>query len=78
MSDSVGMGHQQVDGDLLMQFTGRLHDVRDRVDAARVSSEQRSRWQSRLAAISRGAAEDLERAAGQLHRMAVDLDRHGA
>ncbi len=77
MSDPVGSGHQQVDGHLLMRFTGQLHDVRDRVEAARVSSEQRGRWQSRLAAISRGAADDLERAAGQLHRMTAELDRHG-
>ena len=78
MSDPVGAGHQQVDGDLLMRFTGRLHDVRHRVDGARVSAEQRGRWQNRLVAISRGAADDLERAAGQLHRMAAELDRHGA
>ena len=78
MSDPAGAGHQQVDGDLLLQFTGQLHHVRDRVEGAAVSSEQRGRWQSRLAAISRGAADDLERAAGQLRRMAAELERHGA
>lgn len=78
MSDPDGSNHQQVDGDLLLQFTGQLHDVRDRVESASVSSEQRGRWQSRLAAISRGAAGDLERAVGQLRRLVAELDRHGA
>ncbi len=78
MSEPDRATHRQVDGDLLLHFTGQLHVVRDRVDGAAVSEEQRGRWQSRLAAISRGAAADLERAVGQLRRLAAELDRHGA
>lgn len=78
MSGSDGRGHQQVDGDLLLTFTSQLHALRDRVQAAPVSREQRGRWQSRLAAISQGATGDLERAAAQLRRLAAELDRHGA
>lgn len=70
--------HQQVDASVLLEFTGRLHDMRDRVEAAGVSTEQRRRWHTRLAAISRAAADDLERAGALLRRMAADLDRQGA
>ena len=78
MSEPGAAGHRQVDGDLLLHFTGQLHVLRDRVEEAAVSAEQRGRWQSRLAAITRGAADDLERAAGQLRRLAAELERHDA
>ena len=78
MSEPGVAGHRQVDGDLLLHLTGQLHVLRDRVEGAAVSAEQRGRWQSRLAAITRGAAADLERAAGQLRRLAAELDRHDA
>lgn len=78
MSSPELPGHRQVDADHLLEITGRLHAMRGRVDAATVSGEQRRRWHSRLAAISEGAAGDLDRAAAQLRRLAADLDRHGA
>lgn len=78
MGISDGAGHRQVDATALLTFTGDLHLMRGRVEAAGVSSEQRRRWQFRLAAISQGAALDLDRAVSQLRRMAADLDRQGA
>lgn len=78
MTAPDGNAHRQVDASLLMQLTEQLQTVHERVSRAPVSDEQRGRWQTRLAAISQGAADDLERAAGQLRRMAADLDRHGA
>lgn len=77
MASSDGAGHHQIDANALLSFTSDLHVIRQRVEGARVSSEQRHRWQSRLAAISRGAADDLQRAITQLRRMSADLDRHG-
>jgi hypothetical protein len=70
--------HHQVDADVLLGFTQRLHEVRDRVERASTSDEQRRRWQARLAAISEGAADDLDRAVAQLGRMEADLGRWGA
>lgn len=78
MATAGGIGHQQVDATALLDLTGRLHRMRDRIDAAAVSDEQRRRWQARLAAISQGATTDLDRAAAQLGRMDADLDRQGA
>lgn len=78
MASRDGVGHRQVDATALLSFTRDLHAMRGRVDGAGVSREQRRRWQSRLAAISQGAADDLDRAVSQLRRMAADLDRHGA
>lgn len=71
-------GHQQVDAAVLLQLTDELQAMRERVADASVSDEQRGRWQTRLAAISQGAAADLDRAVVQLRRMAADLARHGA
>jgi hypothetical protein len=70
-----GREHGQLDVREVLSFTERLRDVRDRVDHAAVSPEQRGRWQSRLAAISEGAASDLERAVGQLGRLEADVVR---
>ena len=78
MTAADGNAHHQVDGALLMQLTDQLQSMHERVCRAPVSDEQRGRWQTRLAAISEGAAEDLERAASQLRRMAAEMDRHGA
>ena len=78
MASRDGVEHRQVDATALLSFTSDLHAMRGRVDGAGVSREQQRRWQSRLAAISQGAADDLDRAVSQLRRMAADLDRHGA
>ena len=64
-----------VDADEFLSFTARLRAVRDRVEAAPVSEEQRGRWQSRLAAISGGGGTDLERAQAQLGRLEAEVDR---
>lgn len=67
--------HGQLDADAVLAFTGRLREVRDRVDDAAVSDDQRHRWHAQLAAISAGAAHDLGRATAQLHRLEVAVDR---
>lgn len=71
-----GREHGQLDVSEVLSFTERLRDVRDRVDGVPASSEQRGRWQSRLAAISEGGAANLERAVGQLGRLEADVERH--
>lgn len=71
-----GREHGQLDVSEVLSFTERLREVRDRVEHVAVSPEQRGRWQSRLAAISEGAATNLERAVGQLGRLQADVERH--
>jgi hypothetical protein len=56
-------------------FTTRLREVHERVDAAKVSREQRSRWQRKLIGIADAGQRDLEEAAEQLRRFASELDR---
>lgn len=75
MTDRGSPAHGQLDADAVLAFTGRLRDVRGRVDDANVSDEQRRRWHARLAAISSGAAQDLARATAQLHRLEAAVDR---
>lgn len=75
MADSGLSAHGQLDAEAVLAFTGRLKSLRGRVDDAKVSDEQRHRWQTQLAAISSGAAEDLERATAQLHRLEAAVDR---
>lgn len=75
MSHMRPPAHGQLDADVVLAFTNRVRLVRTRVDAARVSDEQRHRWHSRLAAISAGAASDLSRATAQLHRLEAAVDR---
>ena len=70
------VGHGQLDAEQVLGFTERLRELRTRLEHGRVSDEQRRRWQSRLAAISEGAATDLVRASEQLHRLEADMDRH--
>lgn len=70
------VGHGQLDAEQVLGFTERLRALRTRLEHDRVSDEQRRRWQSRLAAISEGAATDLARASEQLHRLKTDMDRH--
>ncbi len=64
-----------VDADEFLSFAARLRSVREQVEAAPVSDEQRARWQSRLAAISGGGSTDLERAQAQLGRLEAEVDR---
>ncbi len=75
MAERGQSAHGQLDADAVLAFTGRLRSLRRRVDEAKVSDEQRRRWHTQLAAISSGAAEDLERATAQLHRLEAAVDR---
>lgn len=67
-----------VDADALLSLTAELRAVRSKVDDADVSDEQRQRWQRTLGAIAQGATADLEKARGQLHRLAAQVDRRSA
>lgn len=64
-----------VDADALLTLTGELRVLRDRLEDAAVSEDQRQRWQRTLGAIAEGASNDLERATGQLRRFAAQVDR---
>lgn len=75
MTHARSPSHGQLDADAVLAFTGRLREIRSRVDAAAVSDEQRHRWHAQLAAISTGAADDLARATAQLHRLEAAVDR---
>lgn len=70
-NDAEGM----VDAEAFLQFAARLKGLRERVDAANVSSEQRTRWQRKLIAVSDVGARDLERAATQLARFEAEVER---
>lgn len=64
-----------VDASALLALTGELREVQQRVERAKVSDEQRSRWQRRLLGIATAAQEDLTRASQALHRFEHELDR---
>ncbi|MBW3561960.1 MAG: hypothetical protein KY437_05635 [Actinobacteria bacterium] len=65
-----------VDARRFLEVTAQLRDLYSRVDGARVSTEQKGRWQRRLIAITDAAKDDLDRAEGQLVRFSAELDRH--
>lgn len=75
VTPSGDKGHGQWDAQQVLSFTARLKDLRGRVEETAVSVEQRRRWQSRLAAISAGASNDLDRASAQLGRLEADVER---
>lgn len=64
-----------VDADTLLTLTRELRSLRERLESADVSEEQRQRWQRALGAIAEGATADLERATAQLRRLAAQVDR---
>jgi phytoene/squalene synthetase len=64
-----------MDATAFLAFNTRLKDLRDRVDAAKVSGEQRARWQRKLIAVSDAGARDLDRATTQLSRFEAEVDR---
>ncbi len=64
-----------VDADRLLSLTQRLREVHERVAQARVSAEQKARWQRRLVAITEAATPNLDRAEQQLIRFVAELDR---
>lgn len=75
MSDERAEEHGLVDADRFLVLTDRLREVRERLEAAKVSTEQKARWHRRLIAITNAAKEDLARADDQLTRFTADLDR---
>lgn len=64
-----------LDADDFMGFTERLRAVHGRVDAARVSREQKGRWQRKLLSITDAAQRDLDDATDLLRRFEAELDR---
>lgn len=70
-----GDDRRLVDADDFLALTGRLRRIHHRLDEARISDEQRSRWQRRLISITEVAGRDLGRAEEQLNRFEHDLDR---
>lgn len=74
-----GMGQRDVGGLVdakdFLRFTTRLREVHERVDAARVSPEQKRRWQRRLMSLAVAGQRDLADAKEQLHRFAAEVDR---
>lgn len=69
--DDQGM----VDADDFLGFTTRLREVHGRVDAAKVSREQKGRWQRKLISIADVGHRDLEQASDLLRRFESELDR---
>lgn len=64
-----------VDADRFLSLTQRLREVHERVAQARVSAEQKARWQRRLLAITDAATRNLDRGEQQLTRFVAELDR---
>lgn len=73
--DAAPQGDPLMDVDSLLALTEQLREVRATLDDADISDEQRQRWLHTLGAIAEGAADDLERAAGQLRRLSARVDR---
>ncbi len=64
-----------LDADDFLGFTERLRTVRERIEAAAVSREQKGRWQRKLLAITDAAQRDLDDATDLLRRFEAELDR---
>lgn len=64
-----------MDASDFLAFTGRLRELRQRVDDAPISDDRRRRWQRRLADISGVGADDLALAATQLARFEAEVER---
>ena len=64
-----------VDADALLALTRELRAVRERIEGAELTEEQRQRWQRTLGGIAEGAAADIERATAQLRRFSAQVDR---
>lgn len=64
-----------VDADALLALTRELRAVRERIEAAELTEEQRQRWQRTLGGIAEGAAADIQRATAQLRRFSAQVDR---
>lgn len=66
-----------VDADDFMGFASRLREVHARVDAAKISREQKGRWQRKLISIADVGHRDLDQASELLRRFESELDRRG-
>ncbi|MBW3657328.1 MAG: hypothetical protein KY457_01740 [Actinobacteria bacterium] len=76
MTDRDGPADQgMVDADDFLGFTTRLREAHGRVDAAKVSREQKGRLQRRLITIADMGHRDLEQAGELLRRLEAELDR---
>ncbi len=64
-----------VDADDFLGFTERLRAVHLLVESARISREQRSRWQRKLLSITDAAQRDLADGGEQLRRFELELER---
>ncbi|MBW3619611.1 MAG: hypothetical protein KY461_05150 [Actinobacteria bacterium] len=64
-----------VDADDFLGFATRLREVHGRVDGAKVSREQRGRWQRKLIMIADVGHRDLGQASELLRRFESELDR---
>ncbi|HEX2029022.1 MAG TPA: hypothetical protein VHF25_13585 [Nitriliruptorales bacterium] len=64
-----------LDAERFLALTDGLRELHERVESARVSAEQKARWQRRIVAITNAAKEDLDRADEQLRRFSGELDR---
>lgn len=64
-----------VDADRILALTERLRDAHGRIDTASISTQRRSNYQRRLAAVADAGQSDLDKAEAQLERLEADLDR---
>ncbi len=64
-----------MDAEAFLDFSRRLKSLREQLDDANVSSEQRARWQRKLIAVSDAGARDLDRATVQLNRFEAEVRR---
>lgn len=70
-----GGDHGLVDADRFLTLADQLRELHARIEDAKVSSEQRARWQRRIISITNAAKTDLSRADDQLVRFTAELDR---
>lgn len=76
-SDEEQSSGALLDADALLNFTDRMHDLRERVDDAEVTDAQRGRWQRKLLLLTEAAHRDLEAAREQLARFEAEFERRG-
>jgi hypothetical protein len=64
-----------MDAEAFLDFSRRLKLLREQLDDANVSGEQRARWQRKLIAVSDAGTRDLDRATVQLNRFEAEVRR---
>jgi hypothetical protein len=68
--------HTLVDADRFLTLTGRLRELRRRIEESAPEERRRARWQRLLVAATDVAQRDLEAAERRLLRLEAELDRH--